>query len=390
MKMVKHVVCVDFFSGAGGMTNGLISAGVHVLAGVDNEPGCEKTYVQNNKNKNGSRPEFICKNIFPKSTIHPTGQQAEIRQRIEQLIRRYKRENNVKAVSLVFAICAPCQPFTKITKIEMTDGRQFKRANDANLLLTTLDLIKHFKPAAIICENVEGMVTREDAVILQFKARLKRLGYSFDVKVINAIDFGVPQNRKRTIGIGLRTVIAGCKADVPTKDPRVIAPKTVEEAIGYLPAIAAGEVHPKIKNHRTRALNDLNLKRISSVRPGESNLVLKHTKYGDLSLDCHRNLEERAGKPSFTDTYTRMRANAPSPTITTKCLSITNGRFGHYDTTQNRGLSAKEAALLQTFPRTFVFYPVENIQFTALLIGNAVPPKLAKFFGNYVVQKLPD
>ena len=91
---------------------------------------------------------------------------------------------------------------------------------------------------------------------------------------------------------------------------------------------------------------------------------------------------------SFTDTYTRMCGDDVGPTITTKFISITNGRFGHFDTKQNRALSPREAAILQTFPQKYVFYPEENLEFTATLIGNSVPPRLAKFFGRYILKQL--
>lgn len=387
MNRQTPIIAIDFFCGAGGMTNGLIKAGMHVLAGVDNEPACEKTYRQN-KNKDGSRPEYICRDIFPRSKAHPRGQQDEIKARVARLISQFKRTKGIPKPKLVFAICAPCQPFTKITKIDMSETRRFKRSNDANLLLTMVDVIREFRPDALVCENVEGMLSDRDSVLAQFRRKLMRAGYTFDAKVINAANFGVPQFRKRTIGLGFKCGIPGVYADVPTEDVRVRAFKTVRDTIGHLPPIAAGEVHSTIKNHRARSLNDLNLKRIASVRPGENNLVLRDTPYGDLSLACHRNLEQRAGTQSFADTYTRMRPDAPAPTITTKCISITNGRFGHYDMAQNRGISAREAALLQTFPQGYVFHPEENIHFTALLIGNAVPPKLATYFGNVIASRI--
>jgi DNA (cytosine-5)-methyltransferase 1 len=115
---------------------------------------------------------------------------------------------------------------------------------------------------------------------------------------------------------------------------------------------------------------------------------LKNTRYGDLSLGCHNRLEAKAGKASFTDTYTRMRGDDVGPTITTRCVSVSNGRFAHYDTDQNRGITPKEAALLQTFPNEYVFYPESGSEFVAVLIGNAVPPKLAKFFGRYIKEQM--
>lgn len=388
-KQTRHAtVAVDFFCGAGGMTNGLIRAGLHVLAGVDNEPLCEKTYLQN-RNRDGSRPEFLCKDVFPRTRKYPLGQQAEIRGSISRLMSEFRKRSGIKRPRLVFAICAPCQPFTKITKTPMSERRRFKRENDSNLLLTTIGLIRHFKPDAIFCENVEGLVSDDpDSVITSFRRRLACAGYAFDAKIVNASNFGVPQNRRRTIGLAFLVKRHGREVEIAEKDPSVKTYCTVAETIGHLPPLAAGEAHASVPNHRARALSDLNLKRIASAVPGDSNLYLRETRFGDLSLDCHRRLEKKAGEQSFTDTYTRMRGDNVAPTITTKCMSITNGRFGHYDRRQNRAITPREAALLQTFPETYVFYPEEVIDFAATLIGNAVPPKLARFFGKAVVRRI--
>lgn len=369
------------------MTHGLIRAGIHILAGVDNEPLCEKTYRQN-KNRNGHRPEYLCMDIFPRTRSYPGGQQREIAQRIAELAAEYKRKTRLRSVDLIFAICAPCQPFTKITKIEMSVGRQFKRDNDSNLLLTTLGLIKEFRPSAVICENVEGIGNGDDSVLQRFKRRLGRLGYSFDAKVVNAANFGIPQNRKRTIGIGFDLERHGKDFEVPFEDARLKTPVTVRDSIGHLPPLAAGEVHPTLPNHRARSLSELNLKRISSALPGESNAYLRDTPYGDLSLECHRRLEERNGQASFADTYTRMEGDAVGPTITTKCMAISNGRFGHFDVLQNRAITPREAASLQTFPERYVFYPEHNVEFTCRLIGNAVPPRLAEYVGRFIRREL--
>jgi DNA (cytosine-5)-methyltransferase 1 len=369
------------------MTQGLIKSGVHVIAGIDNEPLCEATYRQN-RNADGSSPAYICRNIFPKSSSCPNGEQQQIAEDIAALIANYKQRMGYRRLKIIFAICAPCQPFTKITKITMSEGRQFKRSNDKNLLLTTARLISRFRPDAIICENVEGLVNAPNSVFKSYKRSLARLKYEFQAKIVNAVRFGVPQNRKRTIALAVDRLRYDFDFEVSEADDQVRSPPTVDRVIGHLPPIAAGEVHPTIPNHRARDLNGLNLKRISCAIPGESNAYLWNTPYGDLSLGCHRRLAKRAGVPSFSDTYTRMKGDDVAPTITTKCISITNGRFGHYDTRQNRALSPREAALLQTFPRRYVFHPQENLDFTALLIGNAVPPKLAKYFGTYLRKRL--
>lgn len=384
---MTRTVAIDFFCGAGGMTNGLIGAGVHVLAGVDNEPLCEKTYRQN-KNRNGNRPEYLCKDIFPATPGYPGGEQGEIISRVVELLAGYKRQTGLRKIRLIFAICAPCQPFTKITKIEMSEGRKFKRSNDSNLLLTTLGLIKALRPDAIICENVEGISKGPTSVLEHFERRMARMGYGFKAKIVNAAEFGVPQNRRRTIGLAFDLTKYSSDFEVNERNPKVKRLVTVGDTIGHLPALAAGEIHPTIPNHRARGLSDLNLKRISCAPPGAVNAYMRNTPYGDLSLDCHRRLEEKNGKSSFADTYTRMKSDAVGPTITTRCMSISNGRFGHCDSRQNRGITPKEAALLQTFPRSYVFFPEENMDFTSTLIGNAVPPLLARFFGEYVVNQL--
>jgi DNA (cytosine-5)-methyltransferase 1 len=258
-----------------------------------------------------------------------------------------------------------------------------------NLLLTTTKLIADFRPDAIVCENVEGITeSGTDSVLGMFKRSLRRLGYTFDARIINAAKFGIPQNRRRTIGIGYHKRRYGIVAEVPEIDASMKAKVTVAETIGHLPGIAAGEVHPDIPNHRARGLSQLNLKRISCAPPGANNGYLESTPYGDLSLRCHQRIAAKWGEVSFSDTYTRMRGDDVAPTITTKFISITNGRFGHYDTQQNRALTPREAALLQTFDERYIFFPEDNLEFTATLIGNAVPPRLAEFFGIQIAETI--
>ncbi len=167
---------------------------------------------------------------------------------------------------------------------------------------------------------------------------------------------------------------------------------SVAQAIGHLPPIAAGAAHATVPNHRTRALSEINFKRLSSAKPGESNAYLESymetTDHGDLSLRCHRDVNRKLRDRCFSDVYTRMYPDRPSPTITTKCHSISNGRFGHYDPDQVRALSLREAAILQSFPDDYVFYPDDEIEPVARMIGNAVPPKLAGFFADYLSNSL--
>ncbi len=364
---------VDLFCGAGGMTCGLAQAGYKVVAGVDKEIRCAETYTSNN-----TESKFLSLDLFPKTKDYAQGQQKIAIAKILEILQSHNFSKE-KGDRLLLAICAPCQPFTKITKTTLSSQRKFNQARDKNLLLACIGIITKLMPDAIICENVEG-ISSENGVLEEFSRKLDKKGFSFDAKVINAANFGVPQRRRRTIGIGYNRKSTACTPTIPTKDNALEGFASVLETIGELPNLAAGESSNQIKNHRARALSDINLKRISCARPGESNHYLKNTIYGDLSLDCH----QRMLKPSFNDTYTRMSHDKLAPTITTKFLSITNGRFGHYDTSQNRGLSLKEGALLQTFPDEYIFHTSGGMAFMAVLIGNAVPPKLANFFGTHI------
>ena len=113
-----------------------------------------------------------------------------------------------------------------------------------------------------------------------------------------------------------------------------------------------------------------------------ANSYLASTPDGDLSLACHRRVNRKLEINCFTDVYTRMSPDRPSPTITTRCHSITNGRFGHPDVSQIRGISMREAARLQSFPDDYVFYPSTQLEPIAKMIGNAVPPRLASFYAR--------
>jgi len=296
-----------------------------------------------------------------------------------------------------FAICAPCQPFTTLSRKELSAERREGRERDANLLTEAASFVEMFKPELVLSENVAGIKDpRFGGVWDDFRAELHALGYATGSKVVCTSKFGVPQYRKRSILIGVRRDLVkaeriadllGSELLVPESDPNATI-VSVAEAIGHFPLIAAGETHATIPNHRARTLSETNLRRIESAKPGESNAYMATTQYGDLSLECHRRVNNRLQDRCFTDVYTRMHPDRPSPTITTKCHSISNGRYGHYDVSQLRGISLREAAALQSFPDDYVFYPMNQIDPVAKMVGNAVPPKLARFFAGYLAQSI--
>lgn len=390
-------LAVDFFCGAGGTTRGLIDAGGYVVAGIDKDARCEKTYVENNLNKtiDGAKAKFLNYDIFPRSKDYPKGQKSLLADELDVLIKAYQKQ--ARSIPLFFAICAPCQPFTKLSRKELTKERKAGRKRDSNLLNEACWFVRRYKPEMILSENVAGIRDPKYGDVWEnFRKSLERAGYVTGSKIVCTSRFGIPQHRKRSILIAVKKdkVRQERFADlmkhellVPESDPNVLL-VSVAEAIGHLPPIKAGETHPKIPNHRARSLSKLNLKRLSSAKPGQSNEYMEQTRYGDLSLTCHRKVNKRMKSRCFSDVYTRMSPNRPSPTITTKCHSISNGRFGHYDTKQTRGISLREAAALQSFPDDYVFYPQDQIEPIARMIGNAVPPKLACFYANYLANTL--
>jgi DNA (cytosine-5)-methyltransferase 1 len=155
--------------------------------------------------------------------------------------------------------------------------------------------------------------------------------------------------------------------------------KTVRETINHLPSLQAGETDEDDPLHTARELDEINLRRIQHSKPGGT----WHDWPDELVLDCHR---EESGR-SFDAVYGRMVPDEPAPTITTQFYNLGSGRFGHYDTEQDRALSLREGALLQTFPEDYGFFDsLEDvgIRKTGVLIGNAVPPALGEVIGERI------
>lgn len=388
---------VDFFCGAGGTTRGMIDAGGYVIAGVDKAENCRKTYVENNANLtlDGARAEFLNRDIFDASPEYPQGEKQQLIRELATRLDASRRR--APGVPVMFAICAPCQPFTGLSRKKLGAEREQGRARDKNLLLEAARMVERFLPEIVVSENVAGI--SKDAlgnIWGQFRERLEALDYIVGQEIVSTDRFGIAQVRRRSILVAIRR---DCAADpamrsivIPASDPTTPA-RSVRDAIGKYPPLKDGDSHPGIPNHRTARLTDINRRRISHAKPGASNDYLLEVDDGSMALACHKNAMDRTGgvHRTFTDVYTRMSPDRPSPTITTNCHSISNGRFGHYDPAQNRGISLREAAALQSFEDDYVFYPDDRIGAAARMIGNAVPPLLAKFFADFAVGLLkPD
>jgi len=396
---VPKFIAVDFFCGAGGTTRGLVDAGGYVIAGVDKDPRCATTYSSNNVNRSidGAAARFLHYDIFPKNRLYKAGQQEELLTELKTLVPRFRAR--APRAPLLFAICAPCQPFTTLSKKQMSDERTDGRRRDKNLLREATKFVEHFMPEIVLSENVQGIGDqRYGGVWDTFRKGLEKLGYVTGTKVVCTSRFGIPQFRKRSILLAARkdVVLPERYADplgdsllVPENDPDTVM-VSVRQAIGHLPPLRAGEEHPDIPNHRARHLQEINHRRLSGALPGQSNAYLRDLPGGDLMLDCHRKVNAKLGDRCFGDVYTRMHPDRPSPTITTKCHSISNGRFGHYDTKQVRAITPREAAILQSFPEDYVFYPTDQLEPVARMIGNAVPPRLASFYATYLSRSVTE
>lgn len=379
-------LAVDFYCGAGGTTRGLLDAGGYVIGGIDNDASCRETYERNNANETLDQcgPVFLEYDMLPKSPSYPNGQRAGAFEALRSLIPSARRR--LDAVPLMFTICAPCQAFTKFAQRHLTQTRANSRERDRGLLTQTLDFIDEFEPELILCENVTGISRGASAQVWSdFRGQLEDRDYAVDDDHVCASAFGVPQYRRRSFLMGVKTesLALSTPLTVPKRagDGKLVS---VKEAIGDFPPLKAGEGVDSIPNHKCRNLSDTNSRRLEYLEPGESNFGLADAPAGDLSLACHRRLEG-TGKRGFGDVYTRMHPDRPSPTITTRFISISNGRFGHFDQDQIRGLSVREGATLQSFSPSYRFFG-NGIDANAKMIGNAVPPRLAKYMADHLVS----
>lgn len=334
-----HVI--DFFSGCGGTAAGFRDAGFRIRLGLDNDADAAATYKYN----------------FPDAAFI----QKDIRKVKTSDLRPYAQRP--AGDFLLFSICAPCAPFSK-------QRREVRRKDPrATLLWASLRFVRAYRPDFIFIENVPGIQSArsENGTLADFRDTLTDLGYDVEMRRVSACDYGVPQRRRRFILLASRH--EGLQFPAPTHGPDTSRPYvTVWDAIGRYPRIAAGTQHAKVPNHRAAALSEINQERMRHTpRGGGSRSAWPR----GLRLRCHTRYS------GHSDVYGRLRKRELSSGLTTRCISLSNGRFGH--PTQNRAISVREAAALQTFPDDFIFLGTLNAM--ARQVGNAVPVALAKRFG---------
>lgn len=338
----------DFFSGCGGTCRGFLNAGMDIVLGLDNDPDAAKTFRRN-----------FSGTYFLQEDIHNTS--CSSLQHLIDLCTGYP---------ILFSGCAPCQPFTKQKTTHRPDDER------QTLLDEFLRFVEYYNVEFVFIENVPGLQSFNDSEgpFGRFTQSLSRLGYYTKFDVIASQRYGVPQIRKRLILIASRLG----PIDFPTQTHGSTGTheySKVRDWIEDLPPISAGECNDTVPNHRAAALSNTNLKRIRALKVGQDRTLWPKR----LRLDCHSN-----GYKGHTDVYGRMRWDAPATGLTTRCISLSNGRFGHPE--QDRAISVREAACLQTFPRDFVFEGSLNAM--ARQIGNAVPVLLAEQFGRHFMHHL--
>lgn len=338
---------VDFFCGAGGVTCGFKQAGIDVVIGIDIDKTCKDTYEKNNAGATFLEADISC---------------------LEKEILDNEYGITQNDDEMIFIGCSPCQYYTNLnTKKEKSEASRM-------LLEDFREFVDYYRPGYVFVENVPGIEKKEKSPLSNFKEFLTENGYVYDDKVINAKYLGVPQNRRRYILVATRVRDS---ISVPIEEKNEIV--TLKEAIGNkdtFPAIEAGHVDDSKLQHSAAGLSETNMKRVQNT-PLNGGTRLAWANDDRLQLDCYKNHD------GHTDVYGRMFWDKPSPTITTKFRYTSTGRYSHPE--QNRAISLREGATLQSFPLDYVFHS-ESQNEIARMIGNAVPPKLARSVAEVIIN----
>jgi DNA (cytosine-5)-methyltransferase 1 len=343
---------IDLFSGAGGLSCGLELAGLNCLIGIDFLKPAIETFNLNHKNSIG-----ICGDIQKIKT-------ADIKKQLKG--------------ETVHLICGgpPCQGFSTIGKGDANDSRN-------HLFLDFVRFVKDFNPNYVLIENVTGLLANKNRNTLEsiFK-EFKKLGYELDIRVLSSNHYGVPEVRRRVIILGNNQK---CKNYYPDKE----FANHNEVNLKFKPCRTVGwafdnklEFYNKKHNHDVEGASiksNIESARIQCIPEGKSIRYerdeLAYLIEDDLKLGV--NWKEMSEKRFREAKYARLDRSKPSPTI------VTNRKM-YYHPTENRYLTAREAAALQSFPPKYKFAGPLSKQWTQ--IGNAVPPLMAEAIGKSIIK----
>jgi DNA (cytosine-5)-methyltransferase 1 len=335
---------IDLFCGIGGLSYGLRKAGIFVVAGIDIDDSCKYAYESNVKAK-----------FLPMDISELSGN--EIKKKY------WPGSDKIK----ILVGCAPCQPFsTHSNKVKNKE-----KTNKWRLIDEFRRIIDETAPDIISMENVPNLANHK--IFKDFVYFLEQKEYSVSFTNVYCPKYGIPQKRRRLVLLASKYGDIQLIPETHSKDKYI----SLKEAIGALPPVEAGEICKSDPLHRTINISKINLQRIKASKPNGTWLDWNE----DLRLNCHK---KNTGN-SYKSVYGRMSWNEPSTTITTQFYNYGTGRFGH--PVQNRALTIREAAILQSFPIDYRFYENERDIFITRLgvhIGNAVPVDLGFVIGKSI------
>ncbi|MEH2334130.1 DNA cytosine methyltransferase [Nostoc sp.] len=342
--MADSISTVDLFCGVGGLTYGFEQAGLPVRAGYDIDPACQFPYEHNTK------AEFILEDV---ERVNGSD------------LAKYFPASSVK----VLVGCAPCQPFSSYSRRYTDKESKWKLVQDF------ARLVQECEPEIVSMENV--LQLKYHSVFYEFIQQLEDLSYSFETYEVNCSDYGIPQTRKRLVLLASKFG----KIDLIKPIHNTEKYRTVRKTIGHLEPLLAGQASKTDRLHQCSKLSTLNLQRIRASKPGGT--------WRDWSKDLIAKCHLKTSGKNYSGVYGRMEWDQPSPTMTTQCFGFGNGRFGHPE--QDRAISLREAALLQTFPADYEFVATdEPVVFAHVgrLIGNAVPVKLGQVIAQSILEHI--
>jgi DNA (cytosine-5)-methyltransferase 1 len=336
---VPKPIAIDLFSGCGGLTLGLKQAGFRVIGAIEINELSVKTYKHNH----------------PRTHVW----QQDIRKLSVKAV-RLKLKLKPGELDLL-AGCPPCQGFSTIPRL---NGRRRPRDKRNDLVFEFVRFIRVLRPKAIMLENVPGLA--KNVRITKVLADLRKMGYQPTKGILNAAEYGVPQRRRRFI------LVAGHLRNIPFARPARTTP-VVRDAFRKL---GRGAKRDPLHNYKERRSEKV--KRI--IRRIPTNGGSRTDQWKRYQLKCHKNFD------GFKDIYGRMKWDDVAPTITTGCFNPSKGRFLH--PRNHRAITLREAALLQTFPRSYFFSLEKGRVAVAEMIGNALPPEFIRRHARQIIHAL--
>lgn len=336
---VRQLTAFDCFAGCGGMSEGFRQAGYRVVGAVEIDASAVEVYTLNHPRVQVWKDDIS--RVSAESILELTG------------LRKGELD--------LLGGCPPCQGFSRL---RTRNGKRRVRDARNDLIYEFQRLVLGLWPRFVMLENVPRLIT--DRRFHDFSRSLKKAGYFLKSGVLNVANYGVPQRRKRT-------VVVASRIDEPRladESPRFV---TVRETIGWLqPAGRSGDPLHDIPERHSEHVRK-RIRRIPRDGGGRSSLP------DALVLDCHR------ASDGFRDVYGRMAWDEVAPTITTGCFNPSKGRFLHPE--EDRAVTIREAALLQSFPPTYKF-PVEMGKVRlAAMIGNALPPTFIRVHADALARR---